>query len=341
MKKILTAFLSFFLIAGITFLAGCSDTEQTRSYRVGVVLYDQADTFVSEVVNDYRGVIEKQKKDTDRKIRLRIRNGDLSQRKENSQVRELLEEGCDLLCVNLVERTEPAEIIQEAMKKDVPIIFFNREPVQGDLKRWHKIYYIGTNARQSGERQGEMAAEMFRTNKDMDRNHDGRMQFVILEGEPGHQDAIIRTDQVTATLQDEGIPMDKLSVQVANWSQAQAETRMDQMMAKFQDGIECVLANNDDMALGAVDAYEKHGYAAADRPVILGIDGTKQGLEAVRDGVIAGTVCSNTELFADKMADMTKRILKGQDLKPLNMEDRKLFLPYQSVTKENVEQVIG
>lgn len=340
MKKMWTVLLAAFLAAGILILPGCSDSAQTRSYRVGVVLYDQADTFVSEVVNDYRSEIEKQKKSTDRKIRLRIRNGDLSQRKENAQVRELLEEGCDLLCVNLVERTEPSEIIHAAMKKDVPIIFFNREPVEEDLTRWHKIYYIGTNARQSGERQAEMAADMFRTNSDMDKNHDGKLQFVILEGEPGHQDAIIRTDQVVSTLQEEKIPIDKLSVQVANWSEAQAETRMDQMMAKFQDRIELVLANNDDMALGAVDAYDKHGNAAADRPVILGIDGTKEGLEAVRDGRIAGTVCSDTDQYAKKLAEMTERILTGKDLKPLNMQDRKLFLPYQDVTKENVGELL-
>lgn len=327
------------LSVGLMLLPGCTNEARNRSYRVGVVVYDQSDTFVSEVVDDYREEIEK-RKDGDKKIRLRLRNGDLSQRKENEQVRELLEEGCDLLCVNLVERTEPSEIIHAAMKKNVPIIFFNREPVEEDLTRWSRIYYIGTNARESGERQGEMAADMFRTDGSMDKNHDGKLQFVILEGEPGHQDTIIRTDQVVKTLQQKNVPLDELGGQVANWSQTQAETRMDQMIEKYGEGIELVLSNNDDMALGAVDAYDKRGIAADARPVILGIDGTKEGLEAVHSGKIAGTVCSDTRLYAKKMASMTKRILRGQSLEPLHLEDQKLFLPYQEVTKDNVTRML-
>jgi methyl-galactoside transport system substrate-binding protein len=340
MKKIRMGILTGALISGLLLFSGCSSQPQNRSFRVGVVLYDQSDAFVSEVVSAYRNEIEK-KQDVNKKIRLRIRNADLSQRKENTQVGELLEEGCDLLCVNLVERTEPSAVIHAAMEKDVPVIFFNREPVWEDLARWSKLYYIGTDARQSGERQGKMAADMFRSNPEMDKNHDGKLQYVILEGEPGHQDAIIRTDQVVITLQEQGIPLDKVSCQVANWSRAQAETRMSQLMAKYGNGIEAVLANNDDMALGAVDAYNKQNTAEAERPVILGIDGTKEGLAGVRSNKIAGTVYSNTDVYAEKMADMTKRILKNESLKPLHLKDRKLSLQYEEVTKENVDETAG
>lgn len=339
LKKICTGLLAGLLAAELLLASGCTSKTQNRSYRVGVVLYDQSDAFVSEVVEAYRNEIERTQ-NVNKKIRLRIRNANLSQRRENTQINELLEEGCDLVCVNLVERTEPSTIIHAAMEKNIPVIFFNREPVQEDLSRWSKLYYIGTNARQSGERQGEMAADLFRSDPSIDKNHDGKLEYVILEGEPGHQDAIIRTDQVVTTLQQQNIPLEKISCQVANWSRAQAETRMDQLISKYHSEIEVILANNDDMALGAVDAYDRQNVTVADRPAILGIDGTKEGLEAVRSGTIAGTVYSNTETYAKKMADMTKRLLTGQSLKELKLQNSKLFLPYEEVTKENVDKII-
>ena len=91
----------------------------------------------------------------------------------------------------------------------------------------------------------------------VDRNRDGVIQYVVLEGEAGHQDAIIRTEKAVDTLKSQGISLEKLSYGVANWNRAQAENRMTQMIGEHQNRIELVLANNDAMALGAMDAYRK------------------------------------------------------------------------------------
>ena len=104
----------------------------------------------------------------------------------------MINDGCNVLCVNLADRTEPSEIIDAAKEKDIPIIFFNREPVEEDMRRWDKLYYVGGKAKQSGELQGELAADFIKVNPQADRNNDGKIQYVILEGEMGHQDAIIR-----------------------------------------------------------------------------------------------------------------------------------------------------
>lgn len=336
--KLLTGCLA--LAAGVLTLSGCAGQSENRSFRVGVVLYNQNDTFVSEVMNEYRDEITK-RQSGGKKIRLRIRNAALSQRTENAQVKDLLEEGCDLLCVNLVERSETSTIIHAAMKSGIPVIFFNREPVREDLERWNRLYYIGTDAKESGRLQGEIAARMYDTDSAMDKNGDGKIQYVILEGEPGHQDAIIRTSEVVETLNEKKVPLEKMGNLIANWSRAQAENRITQMLEKYPDSVELILANSDDMALGAVDAYDKQGISEEERPVILGVDGTKEGLEALEAGKIDGTVYSDIGEFGEKMADMTYRILNKKSLRSLDLKENKwLYLPFQKVTKDNVNQIL-
>ena len=85
-----------------------------------------------------------------------------SQRVQNDQIEQMINDGCNVLCVNLADRTEPSEIIDAAKEKDIPIIFFNREPVEEDMRRWDKLYYVGGKAKQSGELQGELAADFIK-----------------------------------------------------------------------------------------------------------------------------------------------------------------------------------
>ena len=129
-----------------------------------------------------------------------------------------MDEGCNVLCVNLVDRADPSEIIDLAREHEVPIIFFNREPVAEDLQQWDKLYYVGAEAEQSAGSQGELAAELVKENSSLDKNRDGKIQYVVLEGEAGHQDAIIRTENAVNTLKESGIEVEKLSCQIANWN---------------------------------------------------------------------------------------------------------------------------
>ena len=84
-----------------------------------------------------------------------VKNAAGSQRTQNDQVKELINAGCNVLCVNLVDRADPSEIIDVAKEHDVPIIFFNREPVAEDMRQWDRLYYVGADAKQSGVLQGE------------------------------------------------------------------------------------------------------------------------------------------------------------------------------------------
>ena len=330
------------LLGSAFLLCACGEEQPDvpdKSY-IGVAYYNQSDTFLNELLDSFKEQLkEMQNEDMDTVVMVRDAAG--VQRTQDDQVKELINAGCDVLCVNLVDRADPSEIIDIARENDIPIIFFNREPVAEDMMQWDKLYYVGADAKQSGVMQGELAADAIETEPQIDRNKDGKIQYVVLEGEPGHQDAIIRTENAVDTLRGKGVELEKLSYGIANWNQAQAENRMLQMIGQHQNQIELVLANNDAMALGAIDAYKKLNRTESALPVFFGIDGTKEGLEAIKEKKMAGTVYNDKEGQAEAMAKLTEALVSGSGLSDIEFENEKyIYLPYSKVTFENVEDYI-
>ena len=126
--------------------------------------------------------------------------------------------------------------------------------------------------------------------------------------------------------------MEKLSYGLANWNRAQAENRMSQMISQYQTKIELVLANNDEMALGAIDAYEKLNYTESTLPLFFGIDGTRVGLKAMRESKLDGTVYNDKEGQAEAMAKLAEALVSGEGMDEIAFENQKyLYLPYAKV----------
>lgn len=336
------------LAAGIVFcmcmrsLCACESQQLSGEdkVRVGVAYYNQSDTFLNELIACFKEELQSFESD-DLEVTVTVRDAAGSQRTQDDQVKEMLDAGCNVLCVNLVDRADPSEIIDLAREHDIPIIFFNREPVAEDLMQQDGLYYVGAEAEESGIMQGELAVDAIRQNDRIDRNKDGKIQYVVLEGEAGHQDAIIRTENAVETLKSNGIALEKLSYQIANWNRAQAQNRMEQMIGQYQNKIELVLANNDDMALGALDAYRKLNYTESALPVFFGIDGTDVGLQAVRDGKMAGTVYNDKEGQAEAMAKLAVAAATGEGMEDIEFENEKyIYLPYQKVTPDQIDEFL-
>ena len=337
-KTLLMIILCGMLLFG---LSGCGETSTDTGgkVQVGVTYYNQTDTFLGELIDCFKTSLEEHNTG-ELEVTAMVREAAGSEKTQNEQVRELIDAGCNVLCVNLVDRADPSEIIDMARESDIPLIFFNREPVEEDMLQWEQTYYVGAPARQSGQMQGELAADVIRAGG-VDRNGDGRIQYVILEGEADHQDAIIRTESVVNTLQEKGVELEKLDYQIANWNRAQAQNRMRQMIGQFHDEIELVLSNNDDMAMGAVDAYNALNYTEENRPVFFGVDGTAVGLQAVKDGDLAGTVYNDKEAQADVMAQLSVALATGEGLDAIAFEnERYIYVPYLKVDQENVDTFI-
>lgn len=338
------AFMTAILMTGC---AGTHAQPQSNSIRIGLTLYDQYDTFITELMEHFGAYVEKRKAEGAEIVAV-TRDAAGSQSSQNDQVKEFIESGCKVVCVNLVDRTAPTEIIDLARKNNVPVIFFNRELVEEDLMQWDRLYYVGADAFQSGILQGEMAAEYYRAHPQTDRNGDGSIQYVVLEGEIGHQDAIIRTEYSVDTMIQDGILMDKVGYGVANWSRAQARTKMQQLIDTSGADIELVLANNDDMALGAIEAYEDKEIPRDQWPMIFGIDGTEVGLQAVVDGRMTGTVYNDKDGQARAMEALAYALASGKSLDNLalpesvSLQDGKYIrLPYAKVDRERAQELLG
>lgn len=315
---------------------GAKRADVSDKILIGVVYYNQSDTFLSELLTCFKEQFNGAEHDKP-EVTVTVKDAAGSQRTQNDQVKELIQADYDVLCVNLVDRADPSEIIDFARENDVPIIFFNREPVAEDMMQWDKLYYVGADAKQSGMMQGELAFDAIQKNGEIDRNKDGKIQYVVLEGELGHQDSIIRTEAAIDTLKKKGIRLEKLGYGIANWNRAQAQNRMMQMIGQYQNKIELVLANNDDMALGAIDAYEKLNFTESAYPVFFGIDGTDVGLKAVVYSKLSGTVYNDKEGQAEAMAKLALAIVTGKGMEDIKLKKNKyVYLPYSKVTSENV-----
>lgn len=338
MKRVRKIILGSFLC--INTLCGCSSTEEATDdkIRIGITVYYQYDTFISSIVNEVNHQVD-QDKGT---VVVTVKDAEQSMTKQEQQVKSLIEDGCDVICVNLVDRTSPTKIIDTAKKNNIPIIFFNRELVEEDLQRWDQLYYVGAPAMQSGEIEGEIASEAILTDESTDKNGDGKIQYYILEGEMSHQDAIVRSEYSVQTIEEAGVSLERLGYAIANWDRAQAQTKTAQALLQYGTSIELILANNDDMALGAIDAYKAEGIAQEDYPVIVGTDGTDVGLQAIQEGSLTGTAYNDAIGQADAMYQLAKALAKGESLDNLGLKDNKYIrIDYQKITSENVEDYIN
>ncbi len=298
--------------------------EEKKSIRIGVTLYRGDDSFI----NTLRGNIEEQakeyEKETGIKVVMEIVDAKGNQNTQNSQVDRFISLGYDAICVNIVDRSVASNIIGKAMDADLPVVFFNREPVEEDMRRWEKLYYVGENAKESAALQGNILVEAYKKDpSSLDLNGDGKVSYVLLEGENSHQDSLIRTEWSIQTLKDGGVPLEKITGGIANWDRSQASAWMEQWLTEYPDEVEVVICNNDDMALGAADALEREGVR---RPVkIVGIDGTPQGIEGIRSGKLFGTVQCDSEEYASVIFKIAAAESLGQNVQDIVKLDREKY----------------
>lgn len=280
----------------LTACQGPQNEEQKTSVRIGISLYRGDDTFI----NNIRSVLEEKAKEYERengiRVTLDIQDAKGSQNTQNNQVERFIALGCDVLCINPVDRMDASVIIDKAMTAGVPVVFFNRQPVEEDMNRWDQLYYVGVDAKETAVLQGQMVVELYQEHPSaVDLNGDGVVSYVLLEGESSHQDSLIRTEWSIQTLKDGGVPIEKITGGIANWERSQASALMEQWLAAYPDTIELVVSNNDDMALGAIDALDRAGVTGVN---VVGIDGTTPGMEALENGKLLGTVSANKEIYA-------------------------------------------
>ena len=314
--------------------SGCGSSEETEkdSMRIGVSLYRGDDTFINNIRQELETCAKEYEQETGIKVHLDVEEAKGNQYTQNNQVERFIALDCDVLCINPVDRTAASAVIDKAMAGNVPVVFFNRQPVEEDMNRWDELYYVAVSAKESAVLQGQIVVDSYREDPSLlDSDGDGVISYVLLEGESSHQDSLIRTEWSIQTLKDAGVPIERITGGIANWERSQASALMEQWLAQYPDTIELVICNNDDMALGAIDAMERAGVSGIQ---VVGIDGTTPGLRAVESGKMMGTVSSDKEAYAQAIFTIAADKAMGKDVaEDIELENGKYYKCPQEIVR--------
>ena len=315
--------------AVVTMTLACAAQAGTT---LGVTVYKYDDNFMASV----RRAIEAEA-DKAGNVDLLMNDSQNDQSKQNDQVDVMLAKGVDALAINLVDPAAAPVIIQKAKMDDVPIVFYNKEPTPEAMASYEHAYYVGTDSKESGIIQGELIAEHWVKNPDWDLNKDGVIQFVLLKGEPGHPDAEARTSYVISTLNDKGYKTEELHLDTAMWDTAMAKDKVDAWISgPNADKIEVVIANNDAMAMGAIESLK-----AADKSAVpvFGVDALTEALALIKGGQMQGTVLNDANNQAKAAFELANNLAKGKaagEGTGWKIENKIVRVPYVGVDKADL-----
>jgi methyl-galactoside transport system substrate-binding protein len=342
-----------------TLAAGCGDSKDTASSpaasagagaspaasapasgkqpTIGVAIYKFDDTFMTGV----RNAISDAAKD---KAKVDIVDSQNSQPTQNDKVDLFITKKVNAMAINPVDRAAAGVIIGKAKTANIPVVFMNREPLPDDMKKWDKVYYVGAKAEESGTISGQLLVDHWKAHPEMDKNKDGVLQYVMLKGEPGHQDAEMRTKFSVQAIEDAGIKVQKLAEDTAMWDRVKGQEKMAAFLAANGDKIEAVLANNDDMALGAIEALKAAGYFKGDKTMpVVGVDATAPALKALEDGTMLGTVLNDAKNQGKATLTLAATLAQGQTPTKENTgfditDGKYVWIKYKKITKENMNE---
>ena len=359
-KKLLASAMAFVMAAG---LASCGSTGGDGSSdkgEISVFYYTYSDTYISSVRSSMDKLL------TGKGIKFQNYDANGNQTTQTEQVTTALAKGSKLLVVNVVDtgsNDAAQNIINQAKERNVPVIFFNRSVEESVVSSYDKCVFVGTDYEMAGHMQGEMVGKYLVDNYDKaDLNGDGKISYVMFKGQEGNMEAIARTkygvEDANAVLKEAGKPnlefydsanKNKYLVdQDGLWSSAAATNYMSTALAQYTESnknmIELVIANNDEMALGAVSALQTAGYNKDGKKVIpvFGVDATDAAKSAIKSGSMIGTIKQDAQGMAEAITSIMKNYLDGANaldgIDTANVVGTwRVNIPYSAYTADSAE----
>ncbi len=303
--------------------------------RIGVTIYKYDDNFMALM----RKEIDKEAKQL-KGIELLMNDSQNAQSIQNDQVDVLLSKGVKALAINLVDPSAAPTIIGKAKPDNIPVVFFNKDPGGKAIGSYDMAYYVGTDPKESGIIQGDLIAKQWKAMPAMDLNKDGKIQFVLLKGEPGHPDAEARTKYVVDQLNKQGIQTEQLFMDTGMWDAAMAKDKTDAWLSSSRaNDIEVIISNNDGMALGALEATKAHGKKLP----IFGVDALPEALQLIKKGDLAGTVLNDGVNQGKAVVQLSNNLAQGKAANEgtnWKVENRVVRIPYVGVDKDNLSEFL-
>ena len=261
-----------------------------------------------------------------------------SQTTQTEQIQTAITKGAAVLVVNIVDASSDdatQAIIDMAVAAELPLVFFNRSVSEELVSAYDKAAYVGTDYTMAGHMEGKMIGEYVLANYEtVDLNGDGEISYVMFKGQEGNMEADARTqygvEDADAILTAAGKPALKfyddknaakyLVDQNGAWSAAQGQEYMQTILSSYNEAngnmVELVIANNDDMALGAIAALQAAGYNNNDGGVtipVFGVDATAAAQEAIAAKSMTGTIKQDAVGMANAVVKIAENLGLGQD----------------------------
>ena len=259
-----------------------------------------------------------------------VQDGKNDQAEQTNQINNFITAGVDVMILNLVQASSAPQVTDMCNEAGIPVVYINRQPDEAESDRWAeegiKATYVGADARQSGTFQGE---EILETSTGGDINGDGKVSYIMVQGDPENIDAQYRTEYSVKALTDAGVEVEELLLQRGDWDQARGQQIVQDALTQFGDQVEVVFCNNDAMALGALQAIQAAGRTVNEDIYLVGVDALSEAVQSIIDGNYTGTVFNDHFSQAQTAAAMAVSFLKGEDVEPVNMVD------YVKVTTDN------
>ena len=310
---------------------------EAKTYKVGISIYQFDDNFMTLYRNELESYMKSLETD-DMKFDITIVDGKNDMAEQTNQINNFITQGMDCIILNLVQTSSADAVIDSIVAAGIPCILINREPLGEDGDESYKgildnagVCYVGADARQSGTFQGELILDL--ENKG-DINGDGKVSYIMIEGDPENIDAQYRTEFSVKALTDAGVEVDCLDDQIGNWAQAKGQELCQNDLAKFGNDLEVVFCNNDAMALGAAAAIEAAGRVVGEDIYLVGVDALVECCEMVLNGTMTGTVFNDFVAQSHTAVDAAVAALKGETLQNYYWVD------YTKVTTANAQEVI-
>lgn len=244
--------------------------------------------------------------------------GDIA--KQQSQIENFIAAGVDGIVVMLVDADSGAAISKRVAEAGIPLVFVNNAPANVDSLP-DKQAFVGSNEEQAGTLETETVCKML----------GGKGKAVIIQGQlgtTGQRGRTKATHDVLASDACKGIEV--VDEQTANWMRTPSLDLVSNWLSAGRE-FDAVISNNDEMALGAIQALKAAG-KPMDQVVVGGVDATADALAAMQAGDLDVTVFQNAKGQGVGAIDTVLKIARGETV------EKKTYIPFELVTKENLDK---
>ncbi|CAK7257238.1 MULTISPECIES: sugar ABC transporter substrate-binding protein [unclassified Shinella] len=251
-------------------------------------------------------------------VELQIEDAQNDVAKQQSQVQNFIASGVSAIIVNPVDTDATAALSKAAADAGIPLVYVNREPVNvNELPE--KQAFVASDEKESGTLE----------TKEVCRLLNGKGKVVVMMGELSNQAARVRTQDIKDVIAtDECKGLEIVEEQTANWSRTQGSDLMTNWLSAGLE-FDAVISNNDEMAIGAIQALKAAG-RSMDSVVVAGIDATQDALAAMAAGDLDVTVFQDAAGQGKGSVDAALKLARGEQI------DTKVYIPFQLVTPANI-----